>query len=100
MSSRTEGFPNGLGEAMAMSLPCVATNVDDTKVLTGETAKLVTPENPGALANALSAVLALSNEQRQAMGQRAAGRVRSEFSIDKTRERFNALYQQVMESKA
>lgn len=100
MPSRTEGFPNGLGEAMAMALPCVATNVGDTAVLTGDTAKLVTHENPAALAGALNEVLALSSKQRQEMGQRAADRVRSEFSIDKARERFNTLYEEVMESRS
>ncbi len=47
----------------------------------------------------MSDVLALSCEQRKEMGQRAADRVRSEFSIDKARERFNALYEEVMETK-
>ena len=50
MPSRTEGFPIGLGEAMATGLPCVATNVGDTAVLTGDTAILVPPQNAQALA--------------------------------------------------
>lgn len=97
MPSRTEGFPNGLGEAMAMGLPCVATQVGDTKVLTADTVRLVPAANPEALAVTLLEVLALTNEQRKAMGQRAAERVRNEFSIDKARERFYALYQEVLE---
>lgn len=98
MPSRTEGFPNGLGEAMAMGLPCVATQVGDTEVLTADTVRLVQPENPEALAAALLEVLDLTNEQRQALGRCAAERVRNEFTIDKARERFYAIYKEVLES--
>lgn len=97
MPSRTEGFPNGLGEAMAMGLPCVATLVGDTEVLTADTVRLVEPESPEAMVVGLLEVLSLTNEQRMAMGRRAAERVRIEFSIDKARERFYAVYQEVLE---
>jgi glycosyltransferase involved in cell wall biosynthesis len=96
MPSRTEGFPNGLGEAMIMGLPCVATHVGDTDVLVGDTAVLVPPQNEQALAEGLLKVIALSENQRQQMGQRAKERVMSEFSIEKARARFEAVYQEVV----
>jgi glycosyltransferase involved in cell wall biosynthesis len=96
MPSRTEGFPVGLGEAMAMGLPCVATNVGDTAVLTGDTAILVPPQNEQALAQGLLSVLALSEQQREQMGLRAKERVMSEFSIAKTKARFEAIYQEII----
>jgi glycosyltransferase involved in cell wall biosynthesis len=100
MPSRTEGFPNGLGEAMAMGLPCVATDVGDTSALVGDTAILVPPQNEQALAQGLLKVIALSAKQRNQMGQRAKTRVMGEFSIEKARARFDAVYQEVMlESK-
>ena len=81
---------------MAMGLPCVATNVGDTAVLTGDTAILVPPENEQALAQGLLTVLALSEKQRQQMGLRAKERVMSEFSITKTKARFEAIYQEII----
>ena len=96
MPSRTEGFPNGLGEAMAMGLPCVATEVGDTSVLTGDTAILVAPQNEQALAQGLLKVLALSGKQRQQMGLRANKRVTTEFSMEKARSRFEDLYQEII----
>ncbi len=96
MPSRTEGFPNGLGEAMAMGLPCVATEVGDTAVLTGDTAILVAPQNEQALAQGLLKILALSGKQRQQMGLRANKRVTTEFSIEKARSRFEDLYQEII----
>jgi glycosyltransferase involved in cell wall biosynthesis len=96
MPSRTEGFPNGLGEAMAMGLPCVATEVGDTAVLAGDTVVLVPPQNEQTLAEGLLKVIALSEKQREHMGQRAKERVMREFSMEKARAHFEAIYQEVM----
>ena len=95
MPSRTEGFPIGLGEAMAMGKPCVATDVGDTAILTGDTAILALPQDEQALAQGLLKVIALSEMQRAQMGQRAKERVMSEFPIEKTRAHFEAVYQDI-----
>ena len=98
MPSRTEGFPLGLGEAMSMGLPCVATDVGDTSVLTGDTAVLVSAQNEQALAQELLNIIALSEKQREQMGQRAKERVMSEFPIEKVRVRYEAVYRVVISS--
>jgi glycosyltransferase involved in cell wall biosynthesis len=96
MPSRTEGFPNGLGEAMAMGLPCVATEVGDTAVLAGGTAVLVPAQDEQALARGLLEVIALPKEQRNEMGKRSKEQVIAEFSIEKACERFTAVYQEIV----
>ncbi|PPD19207.1 MAG: glycosyl transferase [Methylobacter sp.] len=97
MPSANEGFPNALGEAMAIGKPCVATDVGDAAVLAGEAAILVPPQNAHALAQGLLTMLALPKELRQQMGQAAKARVVSEFSIAKARMRFDAVYQSLCE---
>lgn len=92
MPSRTEGFPNSLGEAMALGLPCVATEVGDTKFLVGDTAVLVPAHDKEALAQGLLNVIGLPVNQRNQMGINAKARVMAEFSIEKACERFEAVY--------
>jgi len=96
LSSRTEGFPNVVGEAMAMALPCVVTDTGDSAVLVGETGAVVPKEDCKALAEGMASLAALSPAARQQLGQRARARIQSEFTMEKARARFEAVYQDLM----
>jgi glycosyltransferase involved in cell wall biosynthesis len=95
LSSRTEGFPNVVGEAMAVGLPCVVTDVGDAAFLVGETGVVVPKENPMALAKGLEELVTMPPDRRAALGQRAKMRICAEFTIDRARERFNAVYRSI-----
>jgi glycosyltransferase involved in cell wall biosynthesis len=99
MPSRTEGFPNALGEAMAMGLPCVATDVGDTRLLVGDTAILVAAQDELALANALTDLVVMTKEQLFQIGEKAKTRVYSEFSMEKACQRFNDVYYQLISKR-
>jgi glycosyltransferase involved in cell wall biosynthesis len=65
-SKTSEGFPRTIWEAMAHSLPVVATTVGSIPNFVGEAAALVTPNNTGALVEAIWGIIH-SAEKRQEM---------------------------------
>ncbi|MES2300365.1 MAG: glycosyltransferase [Pseudomonadota bacterium] len=92
LPSRTEGFPNVVGEAMAMGLPCVVTDVGDAAMLVDAHGLVVQKEDPGALARGLDEMLDRAPEVRRALGAAARARINAQFSIERARERYDALY--------
>lgn len=91
LPSRSEGFPNVLGEAMAMARPCVSTDAGDAAWMLGEAGRVVPVGDPQALADAVDAVLCLTADERHALGQQARVRLVAEFSMERACERFTAL---------
>lgn len=62
--SSFEGFPRTIWEAMANSLPVVATRVGSIPDFISQEAELVEPNNPADLANGISRVIHNSDERR------------------------------------
>jgi len=93
LASRSEGISLSILEAMAASLPVVATTVggNEEVVGQGESGLLVPPEAPELLAEAILAVL---NHPGRAHALGVAGRQRAErvFSLDSMVARYEALY--------
>jgi glycosyltransferase involved in cell wall biosynthesis len=84
MPSLTEAFPMAALEAMAQSLPVVATNVGGLPELVedGRTGYLIPPSDPKALASRLRTLI-LDASQRREMGAAGYRRVRECFSADR-----------------
>jgi glycosyltransferase involved in cell wall biosynthesis len=93
LSSREEGIPNALLEAMAAARPCVATRVGgNAEVLEdGRTGWLVPPQDPGALAGALADALERPAEAAR-RGAAARAAMIAERSIDAMVRRHEAFY--------
>lgn len=96
LSSCTEGFPNALGEAMAMAVPCVTTDVGDAPVLLGDAGEVVPVFDSEALAKAVDRLLQLPKDERQALGRKGQERVESEFSMAAAARQFADLYEELM----
>ncbi|MBK5065936.1 glycosyltransferase family 4 protein [Paraburkholderia domus] len=93
LSSRTEGLPTVVGEAMACGVPCVVTNVGDTAELVGNTGIVVPPADHVALAEALEHMVSMSDTQRRRLGEDARARIQVDFSIDACWTQYRGAYE-------
>lgn len=94
LPSLYEGLPNVVLEAMATSLPVVATPVDGTKeaVVDGETGILVSVKQPDKLARAIVRLLE-NPDLAERMGKSGRQRVEKMFSLEKQVSSFESLYE-------
>ncbi|MPW17412.1 glycosyltransferase [Paraburkholderia sp. CNPSo 3157] len=97
LSSRSEGFPTVVGEAMACAVPCVVTDVGDTALLVGKSGLIVPAEDASALAAALLSLLVEPEQDRRRRGQTARERIRTHFSIQSTWQNYQRLYAAVQQ---
>jgi glycosyltransferase involved in cell wall biosynthesis len=96
LASRRDPFPISMLEAMAQGRPVIGTRVDGiAEQITPEAGRLVQPEDPAALADAVIALSRLPAEERREMGL-AAHRRASEFSIERQAEAIDTVYREVL----
>ncbi len=82
LSSRAEGFPVSILEAMSCGIPVVAPEITGIpeQITHGEHGLLVKPEDPASLAQAMERLL-LDSALRERMGRAARERVLKKFSL-------------------
>jgi glycosyltransferase involved in cell wall biosynthesis len=79
-SSFGEGTSNAVAEAMACGVPCVVTDVGDSKLIVGETGIVVPPKNPEALSAGWAAMAERLSENPQ-LRDAVRARVESRLSL-------------------
>lgn len=93
LSSKAEGFPNVVAEAMLMEVPCVVTDVGDAALIVGSTGLVVPQGQPIALAKAISALANMDPLKRQKMGRSARQSVIDNFAMESVAKRYQSLYE-------
>lgn len=95
-SAYGEGLPNAVIEAMACGVPCVVTDVGDSRWVVGESGVAVRPRDPASLAQGLNQLLSLSSDGRRRLGQHARARVEELFDIRTITRRYEQVYEEVV----
>ncbi len=93
--SRAEGCPNAVLEAMASGLPVVASDVAGNREVLGgdgKVGRLVPVESPGALADAVAALMTAPALRRE-LGTAGRARVLEQFDIQRVGARYLSMYE-------
>lgn len=101
LASFQEGLPIALIEAMALELPCIATNVNaiPEALINGKTGILVQPNDSIQLLNEIASLLN-SPQQREILGAEAKKIAFEKFNSKITAERTMKLYDEVWQTPA
>ena len=95
LSSRSEGTPMVLFEAMAAGVPVIATAVGGVPdVVSGREALLVPPQDPLALAQAIRRAVSDPDATRSRVAE-ARARLTRDFTVSRWVARYDAVYQRV-----
>ncbi len=101
LSSRYEGLPMVLLEAGACGVPAVATDVPGTRevLIDGVNGWLARAGDANSLGEAMTKLMSMQAVERNAMGQRARQRVIAEFSLESMLDRWERLYEELLDRK-
>ena len=97
LPSRSEGFPDVLGEAMLSGIPCVSTDAGDASVLGGDDVPIARVDDHKDLAKKLIGIIEKSQQEREKIGQRLSQRIINVYSMEKIASRYQVLYEELEE---
>lgn len=86
-SSYGEAFPNVIAESMACGIPCVGTDVGDTRMIIGDQGITVPPKNPQVLAQAWKDLLTKQKDPKT-----IRQRILDNFTLASSKEAYRRLY--------
>lgn len=92
-SSVVEALPLALGEAMAVGIPVVTTDVGDAALMLKDPDRVVPVRSPEALAQALERLLELSRTERAELGERDRQTILGTYGMKQMVEGYLDLYE-------
>lgn len=93
-----EGLPNAIGEAMAAGVPCVVTDVGDSRILVGDTGHVVPKMNPEITARAWKQLIDAGPDHMHLLGSKARKRIEQYYSLDSSAGQYDQLYRDLIKT--
>lgn len=97
LHSRNEGFPNVLGEAMAIGIPSVSTDVGDARKLVDGIGIIVPKEDPKLLANGLITMIEKTKEEKDNIRKASRDHIVKYYSLKNTIKCYQKLYREMLQ---
>ncbi len=95
LTSISEGFPNILGEAMMLAIPCISTDAGDAKHILGDCGEIVEVRNHKGIANAIIKLINVEKVQRDSLGKKSRERIKTHFSMEMAVDKYVNLYRKI-----
>lgn len=92
LTSVSEAFPMVLGEAMSAGIPCVSTDVGDSRQIIGDCGLVVPRRNPEKLAEAWQSILRLERHDYKRLSKHSRRRIIELYSMKNTVKKYENLY--------
>ncbi len=92
LTSDNEGWPNALGEALSMGLPCVSTDVGDVGVMMYDKSAVIDVNDESAFVQSVVNYVNLSSGERWKLAKMNRGFVQKNSSLESTVNGYDALY--------
>jgi glycosyltransferase involved in cell wall biosynthesis len=95
-----EGFPNVLGEAMCLGIPCITTDCGDAARIVDGTGWAVPRRDPSAIASAMQELAEMTPDRRQALGSAARAKMIAEFSLERVSSAYACFYRGLLPTRS
>jgi len=95
-SSRSEGFPNVIGEAMSCALPCIVTAAGDSAQIVGGAGKVVPIMDPISLCRGWLDFIGMTPKEREIIGEKARQRIIDLFSLPSIVFQYEKFYEEIL----
>ena len=96
LSSKSEGFPNVIIEAMSTGIPCISTDVGDASKIIADTGWVCPPQNPGYLANCIEMAINCSKKEIKTRSSKCINIVKKNYDIKKIVRNYMKVYESLL----